>query len=255
MRDDGVIARLGEQHYYFTTTTSGAANVYRELLLWNARWRMDCAFVNATGPSRGVQSRRPREPRGAAVAHRHRPVRSGVPVPRRARRPASRAWRRACCARDSFPRWVSRFTCRIEAPAGVGRADEGARRRARVRRRSPARVAAREGPRHRRAGHRQPHQSVRSGSGLGGAHGASRSSSDSAACASTCAAARGRSWSASSWRRTQSRAARDRRIESADPRTATSPGASPALRIRRRWAAPSGLRWRRRTCASPDSDS
>ena len=35
--------------YYFTTTTGGAATVYRELLLWNARWRMDCAFVNATG--------------------------------------------------------------------------------------------------------------------------------------------------------------------------------------------------------------
>jgi sarcosine oxidase subunit alpha len=49
VRDDGVIARLAEQHYYFTTTTGGAANVYRELLLWNARWRMDCAFVNATG--------------------------------------------------------------------------------------------------------------------------------------------------------------------------------------------------------------
>jgi len=49
VRDDGVIARLGEQRYYFTTTTSGAANVYRELLLWNARWRMDCAFVNVTG--------------------------------------------------------------------------------------------------------------------------------------------------------------------------------------------------------------
>ncbi len=49
VRDDGVIARLGEQRYYFTTTTSGAANVYRELLLWNARWRLDCAFVNATG--------------------------------------------------------------------------------------------------------------------------------------------------------------------------------------------------------------
>jgi sarcosine oxidase, subunit alpha len=49
VRDDGVIARLGEQRFYFTTTTSGAANVYRELLLWNARWRMDCAFVNATG--------------------------------------------------------------------------------------------------------------------------------------------------------------------------------------------------------------
>jgi sarcosine oxidase subunit alpha len=49
VRDDGVIARLGEQHYYFTTTTSGAAAVYRELLLWNTRWRMDCTFVNGTG--------------------------------------------------------------------------------------------------------------------------------------------------------------------------------------------------------------
>jgi sarcosine oxidase subunit alpha len=49
VRDDGVIARLGEQHYYFTTTTGGAATVYRELLLWNARWRMDVAFVNVTG--------------------------------------------------------------------------------------------------------------------------------------------------------------------------------------------------------------
>ncbi len=49
VRDDGVIARLGPQSYYFTTTTGGAANVYRELLLWNARWRMDCVFVNSTG--------------------------------------------------------------------------------------------------------------------------------------------------------------------------------------------------------------
>ena len=49
VRDDGVIARLGEQHYYFTTTTSGAATVYRDLLLWNTRWRMDCSLVNATG--------------------------------------------------------------------------------------------------------------------------------------------------------------------------------------------------------------
>ena len=27
VRDDGVVARLGESHYYFTTTTSGAANI------------------------------------------------------------------------------------------------------------------------------------------------------------------------------------------------------------------------------------
>jgi sarcosine oxidase subunit alpha len=49
VRDDGVIARLGEQHFYFTTTTSGAAAVYRDLLLWNTRWRMNCVFVNGTG--------------------------------------------------------------------------------------------------------------------------------------------------------------------------------------------------------------
>ena len=49
MLDDGVIARLGAQHFYFTTTTGGSAAVYRELLRWNARWRMDCSFVNVTG--------------------------------------------------------------------------------------------------------------------------------------------------------------------------------------------------------------
>lgn len=49
VRDDGVVTRLGDGHFYFTTTTSGAATVYRDLLLWNARWRLDCTFVNATG--------------------------------------------------------------------------------------------------------------------------------------------------------------------------------------------------------------
>ncbi len=49
VRDDGVAARLGEEHFYLTTTTGGAANVYRELLLWNARWRMNVSFVNVTG--------------------------------------------------------------------------------------------------------------------------------------------------------------------------------------------------------------
>jgi len=49
VRDDGVVARLGERLWYVTTTTSGAAAVYRDMLLWNARWRLDCAFVNNTG--------------------------------------------------------------------------------------------------------------------------------------------------------------------------------------------------------------
>lgn len=47
--DDGVIARLGEEFFYFTTTTSGSATVFRELLRLNALWGLDCALVNVTG--------------------------------------------------------------------------------------------------------------------------------------------------------------------------------------------------------------
>ncbi len=47
--DDGVMARLSDQHFYFTTTTTGSATVYRELTRWNTLWRMDCGIVNLTG--------------------------------------------------------------------------------------------------------------------------------------------------------------------------------------------------------------
>lgn len=47
--DDGVIARLGEQHFYFTTTTSGAATVYRELQRWALIWGLRVGIVNLTG--------------------------------------------------------------------------------------------------------------------------------------------------------------------------------------------------------------
>ena len=46
--DDGVVARLGEEHWYFTTTTTGAAVVYRELQRWNAQWNLRVGIVNAT---------------------------------------------------------------------------------------------------------------------------------------------------------------------------------------------------------------
>ncbi|HEY9698881.1 MAG TPA: 2Fe-2S iron-sulfur cluster-binding protein [Trichocoleus sp.] len=49
VRDDGVVARLGTEHFYFTTTTSGAATIYRELSRWNTLWQMDCGLVNLTG--------------------------------------------------------------------------------------------------------------------------------------------------------------------------------------------------------------
>jgi len=47
--DDGVIARLDPQLFYFTTTTGGSATVFRELLRLNALWGLDCALVNVTG--------------------------------------------------------------------------------------------------------------------------------------------------------------------------------------------------------------
>jgi sarcosine oxidase subunit alpha len=47
--DDGVVARLGEQAYYFTTTTGGSATVFRELLRWQALWGLRCVLVNVTG--------------------------------------------------------------------------------------------------------------------------------------------------------------------------------------------------------------
>jgi sarcosine oxidase, subunit alpha len=47
--DDGVVARLNPQSFYFTTTSGGSAGVYRELLRLNALWRLNCSLVNVTG--------------------------------------------------------------------------------------------------------------------------------------------------------------------------------------------------------------
>lgn len=52
--DDGVIARIGAEHFYFTTTTSGAANIYRELSRLNTMWRLDCGIVNLTGAKAAI---------------------------------------------------------------------------------------------------------------------------------------------------------------------------------------------------------
>ncbi len=47
--DDGIIARLGAEQFYFTTTTSGATPIYRELTRLNTMWQLDCGIVNLTG--------------------------------------------------------------------------------------------------------------------------------------------------------------------------------------------------------------
>ena len=46
--DDGVAARLSEHHYYVTATTTGVDQVYRDMLKWNAQWRLDLDIANVT---------------------------------------------------------------------------------------------------------------------------------------------------------------------------------------------------------------
>jgi sarcosine oxidase subunit alpha len=47
--DDGVIARLGQNRFYATTTTTSSGNVYRELQRWALLWGLEVVLVNATG--------------------------------------------------------------------------------------------------------------------------------------------------------------------------------------------------------------
>ncbi len=46
--DDGVACRLHRDHFYVTATTGGVDVVYREMLWWNAQWRLDVDVANVT---------------------------------------------------------------------------------------------------------------------------------------------------------------------------------------------------------------
>jgi sarcosine oxidase subunit alpha len=52
--DDGVACRFHEQHYYVTATTSGVDAAYRQMLWWNAQWRLDVDIANVTSAYSGV---------------------------------------------------------------------------------------------------------------------------------------------------------------------------------------------------------
>ena len=52
--DDGVIGRLADDRFYFTTTTTGSAAVYRELQRLIAMWGLQAGIVNVTGSYCGV---------------------------------------------------------------------------------------------------------------------------------------------------------------------------------------------------------
>ena len=58
--DDGVVARLGDERFYFTTTTTGSAGVYREMTRLNMLWKMQVGIVNATGGYAAINLAGPR---------------------------------------------------------------------------------------------------------------------------------------------------------------------------------------------------
>lgn len=47
--DDGVVARLADDRFYVTTTTTASASVYREMQRWAIVWKMQVVLVNLTG--------------------------------------------------------------------------------------------------------------------------------------------------------------------------------------------------------------
>ncbi len=46
--DDGVACRISDEHFYVTATTSGVDRVYREMMKWNAQWRLNVDIANVT---------------------------------------------------------------------------------------------------------------------------------------------------------------------------------------------------------------
>lgn len=46
--DDGVVARLDDNRFWVTTTTGNADTIYRQMLLWCARWRLKADIINMT---------------------------------------------------------------------------------------------------------------------------------------------------------------------------------------------------------------
>jgi sarcosine oxidase subunit alpha len=46
--DDGVACRISDEHFYVTATTGGVDRVYRDMMKWNAQWRLDIDIANVT---------------------------------------------------------------------------------------------------------------------------------------------------------------------------------------------------------------
>lgn len=58
--DDGVAARLGDQHFYLTATTGAADATFRQMLWWNAQWRLKVDVANVTSGVAAINVAGPR---------------------------------------------------------------------------------------------------------------------------------------------------------------------------------------------------
>jgi sarcosine oxidase subunit alpha len=58
--DDGTIARLGEEQFYVTTTSTGAEGVLEWFEWWNAIWKLDAVIEDVTGALAAVNVAGPR---------------------------------------------------------------------------------------------------------------------------------------------------------------------------------------------------
>jgi sarcosine oxidase subunit alpha len=58
--EDGLVARLAEDRFYVTATTTGAAAFFQEMQRWAIIWRMNVVLINATGQRTAVNLAGPR---------------------------------------------------------------------------------------------------------------------------------------------------------------------------------------------------
>ncbi|MFN3987674.1 MAG: FAD-dependent oxidoreductase [Rhodocyclaceae bacterium] len=113
--DDGVVARLADDHFYFTTTTANAAPLYRELSRLNTMWRLDCGIVNLTAACAAVNLAGPKA--RAVLAQLTELDLSGAAFPYLAVREGEVAGIPARLMRVGF---VGEWGYEIHVPAGFG---------------------------------------------------------------------------------------------------------------------------------------
>ena len=203
--DDGTIARLADDLFYVTTTSTGADAVTAWFEWWNAVWGYDAEIVNVTGALAAVNLAGPRarEALGAPRRGRRRRLGRGLQVPRREgargrRRPDPRA----------ADRLRRRARVRAALPEPGRRAPLGRARRARARGRSASSRSACSGSRRGTSSSARTRTRSRTSSrrGCRGSRSWTRTTSSASSRSSTSrSATRRSSSSASRWRRTSCR--------------------------------------------------